>query len=638
MNKIPDSIPKQPVLKPAEDYYRLRREGIGFIEQMGSALWTDYNTHDPGITILESLCYAITDLAYRSGWPIADLLMPKTPSSDPKQPYPNQAFFTARRILTVNPVTPDDFRRLLIDLETVRNAWVFCRQCACDTRYYAWCEQDELQLSFMPPEHNTAQKVAPQGLYDVLLELEADSLLGDLNDRKIGFSYDVFDTDGNAHTALLEMRFPDWGLASLEQWELFISSNDAFAGLNGQSFSIKTAFGATPTYDVLTDIALDDAGRDKYLRDHWRQLWYVRFELEFLPGLKKIVIEPATLRFFGDTEAKNQTTVADIKTRFEDNSAAGFIQHYRNKLLETQKAVAAAKNALQARRNLDEDFCRIKLVDIEDITVCADVEVALDADIERVQAEIWLKIEHYLNPPVLFYSLQELLDADTAVEDIFNGPELNNGFIKQSDLDASGLKTVLRTSDLVNSLMDIEGVVAVNNLLLSKYDNMGNLVKGAADPSWTSDGKPLFDTNKISAAWLLYISPLHQPRFHRDLSRFLFFKNSLPFLPRKDEAYDTLIQLRGELERPKIGNVLNDLPIPEGHSRDPEAYFPLQYGFPLAYGIGPRWSAGAREHSTQSTSTAAKGLSAGVRTVDCQCPNTNCPYRRIVFARSGGNS
>ena len=142
MSEQPTTISKQPELKPAEDFYRLRREGIGFIEQMGSHLWTDYNTHDPGITILEALCYAITDLAYRTGWAIQDLLAPATPSTDPDHPYPYQPFFTAREILTVNPWTPDDFRRLLIDLEKVRNAWVFCKECACDVYYYVWCEKD----------------------------------------------------------------------------------------------------------------------------------------------------------------------------------------------------------------------------------------------------------------------------------------------------------------------------------------------------------------------------------------------------------------------------------------------------------------------------------------------------------------
>ncbi|MGZ8190784.1 MAG: hypothetical protein ACXWTS_06085, partial [Methylococcaceae bacterium] len=589
MKKIPDSLPKQPELKPAEDYYRLRREGIGFIEQMGSSLWTDYNTHDPGITILESLCYAITDLAYRCGWPIADLLTKKTPPSQAGQLFPDQAFFTAREILTVNPVTPDDFRRLLIDLEPIRNAWVFCKDCACDFSYYAWCQNDQLQLSYQQPEEALQPvKVAPRGLYEVLLELEADSELGDLNDRKIGHAYNVFDSDGTPHLTLMEMRFPIWELANPEQWKLFLETNDAFSGQNGASFNLQVLrFGATKTFDMLTDPSLtNDAERNKYLRDHWRNVFFVSFELELLPGGEKIVIENAALRIFGDATAKNQATAAGMEALFEDLTPAGFIQRYRNKLLKTETAVAEARVALQKHRNLDEDYCRIKIVGIEDVSVCADIEVKPDADIERVQAEIWLIIERYFNPPVLFYTLQELRDSDTPVEEIFNGPELSNGFIKSEDLQASGLKTVLRISDLINSLMNVDGIIAVNNLQLSKYDAEGNVVKGAADPAWAGNGSPLFDSNKISASWLLYVSPLHQPRFHRELSRFLFFKNGLPFLPRKDEAYDTLIQLRGELERPKIKNTLNDLAVPTGTFHDPEAYFPLQYGFPLTYGIG----------------------------------------------------
>jgi hypothetical protein len=98
--KLPVTLEKAPALKPAEDFYRLRREGIDFIEKLGSHWWTNYNTHDPGITILEALCYAITDLAYRISWNIEDILASPTYPTDPDKPYPNQPFFTARDILT----------------------------------------------------------------------------------------------------------------------------------------------------------------------------------------------------------------------------------------------------------------------------------------------------------------------------------------------------------------------------------------------------------------------------------------------------------------------------------------------------------------------------------------------------------
>lgn len=609
MNQLSRTIPKRPQLKPAEDYYRLRREGIGHIEQMGSALWTDYNTHDPGITILEALCYAITDLAYRTGWEIQDLLAPATPSADPSHPFPSQPFFTAREILPVNPWTTDDVRRLLIDLEMIRNAWVFCKTCACDVYYYAWCEKDRLILSYQEPTNPLlqAKKVEPRGFYEVLLELESDPELGDLNDRKIEQTYNVFDTDGNSHPVILELRFPDWGLGAADQRDLFVNSEDAFSGQNGASFHLKLSqLGATKTYDVLTDPVLNEAARNAYLQKHWRRVLYASFEITLLPGSKKILISHSALRIFGDAVAKDQASVSGLKAILEDSTTGGSIQRYRQKLLKVDQAVMSAKSRLHGHRNLDEDYCRIAGIVVDDVAACADVEVLPDADIERVQAEIWFEIEQYFNPPVPFYSLNELMDVGTPVENIFNGPALESGFIKANDLGAADLKTELRTSDLVNRLMDIEGVVAVNNLLLTKYDEEGNIVKGAADPTW-QDGAPIFDPGKSSASWLLVIGDRHQPRLHHNQSRFLFYKNGLPFLPRKDEAYDILVQLRGEAERPKLQGSPEDLPIPAGTFRHPEDYAPVQYAFPLTYGIGLE---GLPSHASALRRAQAKQMKA----------------------------
>ena len=601
MSQSPIQLPKQPVLKPAEDFYRLRRDGIGYIEQMGSRRWTDYNTHDPGITTLEALSYTLTDLAYRIGWDIKDLLTSAKAAADPGQPYPNQAFFTARTILTVNPWTTDDFRRLLIDLDGVRNAWVFCKACACDAYYYAWCEKDLLKLAYQKPADLPVQpkKVEPQGLYDILLELESDPELGDLNDRKIEHRYSAFDAEGKSHDVLMELRFPEWGLEKQGDWKLFLDSADAFAGQNGASFKLtrlkfnRTKAETTPMTDA-------------QMRSHWRNVFYVSFEIELLPASKKIAIENAALRLFGDTMAKNQATVAGLEAILFDPGPLGFMQRYRHKLLLVKKAVDEAKDALQAHRNLDEDYCRVKGVTVEDVAVCADVEVSPDADIERVQAQIWFQIEQYFNPPVPFYSLQELMDAGLPVEAIFNGPELANGFIKADELAAAGLRPMLRTSDIINRLMDIEGVVAVNNLMLSKYDAEGNVIKGAADPTWSND-KPVFDANQASASWLLFISDVHQPRLYHNLSRFLFYKNGLPFLPRMDEARDALTQLHGEAERPKIKGTANDLPVPLGTFRNPQDYSPVQYSFPMAYGIGP---AGLPSHASLARRAQAKQLKA----------------------------
>ena len=99
-----DTISKENKLTAAEDYNKLRREGILHIEKLTGDVWTDYNTHDPGITMLEALCYAITDLAYRTGFDMRDLLAQKKLDKDSWK----NIFYTAREILPCNPLTIND--------------------------------------------------------------------------------------------------------------------------------------------------------------------------------------------------------------------------------------------------------------------------------------------------------------------------------------------------------------------------------------------------------------------------------------------------------------------------------------------------------------------------------------------------
>lgn len=102
---------------PSIDFDLLRAEGIRHLEHFATEVWTDYNAHDPGITLLELLCYAITDLGYRTRkLPVEDLL------ADPDRQY--KPWFSAGEVLPASPVTALDYRKLLIDVEGVKNAWL----------------------------------------------------------------------------------------------------------------------------------------------------------------------------------------------------------------------------------------------------------------------------------------------------------------------------------------------------------------------------------------------------------------------------------------------------------------------------------------------------------------------------------
>jgi len=78
---------------------------IRHLEGLAGHLWTDFNTSDPGVTILEQLCYAITDLAYRASHEVPDLL-----ASSGGDPY--RSLYSAATILTSHPVTLLDLRKV----------------------------------------------------------------------------------------------------------------------------------------------------------------------------------------------------------------------------------------------------------------------------------------------------------------------------------------------------------------------------------------------------------------------------------------------------------------------------------------------------------------------------------------------
>ncbi|TAL42272.1 MAG: hypothetical protein EPN92_11775 [Chitinophagaceae bacterium] len=151
--------------KPKEkafDYESLRSTAIQHIEDTASKIWTDYNVHDPGITSMELLCYAITDLGYRTSYPVPDLLTDE--KSDPQTVIKH--FFTAKQILPTRPATINDYRKLLVDIVGIKNAWLRKRT----KKVFADLVENKLVLQQPAGRRNDEVKV--KGWYDVLLEYD----------------------------------------------------------------------------------------------------------------------------------------------------------------------------------------------------------------------------------------------------------------------------------------------------------------------------------------------------------------------------------------------------------------------------------------------------------------------------------
>lgn len=103
------------------DFDALRRAGIATLQALCGDRWTDYNLHDPGVTILEQLCYAITELGYRSDFAPEDYLV----GDDGQIDYSRHALHPADEILPSEVLTFEDYRKLFYDtIPELEDVWL----------------------------------------------------------------------------------------------------------------------------------------------------------------------------------------------------------------------------------------------------------------------------------------------------------------------------------------------------------------------------------------------------------------------------------------------------------------------------------------------------------------------------------
>lgn len=111
------------------DFEQFLRQGIARAQEVSGDVWTDYNEHDPGVTILEQFCFALTDLAYRTRHRMRDLLasvpdagagrVENAPSEQPEW------FHSTGSLLSTSPITLADLRRAVLGrFPEVRNIWI----------------------------------------------------------------------------------------------------------------------------------------------------------------------------------------------------------------------------------------------------------------------------------------------------------------------------------------------------------------------------------------------------------------------------------------------------------------------------------------------------------------------------------
>ncbi|MCI3935575.1 hypothetical protein MQX03_00060 [Chryseobacterium aahli] len=169
------SIPKNIETEDQSDFHFLRKTGIEYIEKLGGKLWTDYNSHDPGITTLEVLSYAITDLGMRMNLNMEDIL-----SSEDEEKDIHTQFLKATEILPSRPLTELDYRKLFIDINMIsghkrpiRNCWLV----PVTETLYVDCETGNLDFE---PIGKKTEGFKVKGMYDLYVDYAEDIDTGDI--------------------------------------------------------------------------------------------------------------------------------------------------------------------------------------------------------------------------------------------------------------------------------------------------------------------------------------------------------------------------------------------------------------------------------------------------------------------------
>ena len=104
-------------------YSYLQRQTLEEVHRLSGKVWTDFNAHDPGVTLVDIANYALTEMDYKLGFGTMDYLTGEDGIFEPGR----FGLFPPEKVYTTAPVTPEDYRRLFFArIPELENVWVEC--------------------------------------------------------------------------------------------------------------------------------------------------------------------------------------------------------------------------------------------------------------------------------------------------------------------------------------------------------------------------------------------------------------------------------------------------------------------------------------------------------------------------------
>ncbi|CAN5331590.1 hypothetical protein BH23BAC1_BH23BAC1_17790 [soil metagenome] len=389
----PQGISKKPPANPSLNFEKLREEGIKIIQNLSGGIWTDYNLHDPGVTTLEILCYALTDLGYKT----EQLMEAFERDEKVDQDFINNYFFKIDEILPHLPLTKWDLENFIEKNHSkVLSAWF---------ETY--------------PIFNKSGLV--KGGYEVALLLEYDEKYGNLNS-------DITKIELEGNEAFLEIIFFDENNHRIEWGKIQKINSCQWNEDDPDNFFVFEKFNCQVALNL--EITYQNQRKTTTLptkaRVTFNPLREAKKKIPSIENHKEAIIQrldsPEFLKVLGGTLSR---------------------EYFKTQLL------IDIKQTLLPYRNLCEDFIAFRVVNEQEIKI--DTEVILDdfaPDANTVINEIYDRLDAFLLQIMLrakqpgHGSEKTILYASNLIEEMVKAKGVAAASIRNLNLFIDGVPTI----------------------------------------------------------------------------------------------------------------------------------------------------------------------------------------------------
>ncbi|MCT8343444.1 hypothetical protein LG003_11420 [Photorhabdus kleinii] len=239
----------------------------------------------------------------------------------------------------------------------------------------------------------------------------------------------------------------------------------------------------------------------------------------------------------------------------------------------TQENLTAATQQLTdfltQNRNIGESVSQITWSQPVDFPLLLDIELDDDVqDVAGIFAAVYSTAEQYLMPEAQRYRTETLQDAGMYNDEIFEGPQLQHGWIPELPTARDYTQPItLNLSRLVNKLLEIKGIQNVNRLQLDESVDT-KLIKSVEGDAWS------WSIEKGYYPRLWGQDPLHQLAQHDGPLR-VIVKGGISVTVTEQ-------QIRDSLPNPLL---IQNQPVvlAYGRHRDVASYYPVSDTLPACY-------------------------------------------------------